>query len=150
VTAVRMTWSRDLLLAAKWIRDHAERAEDMSDLFEEIAGIFGSATEDAFDNQADPAGNAWQALSEARVEQRTAKGSWPGKILQDDGILASSIQTSFGPTFAEVGSNMQYAAAQQFGRDEINLPARPFIGIGKEHEGDILAAIAAHFTIPAS
>lgn len=116
------------------------RAENLEPLMAEIAGVFAAATEDAFENEADPAGGAWAALSEARIRERTAAGKWPGKKLQFNGILAASVQTSHGPLFAEIGSGMIYAGVHLFGFG--NIPARPYLGVGPDHIADITALVA--------
>lgn len=115
------------------------RAEDLSPLMEQIAGVFASATEDAFENQSDPAGEAWAALSPRRIAERTEAGKWPGKILQFNGILAASVQTDFGQLFAEIGSGMIYAGVHQFGYGRI--PKRSYLGVGDEHIADITVLV---------
>ena len=140
--AIFQYWSQPLSEFSGLLARLRGMGADLTPLMEEIAGILGSATEDAFANQADPTtGQAWPVLSEARIEAREKKGSWPGKILQDDGILASSVLTSAGHDYAEIGSNMIYAATHQNGRGAI--PRRAFLGAGPEHEQEILGTTAA-------
>lgn len=124
------------------LRRRLDRAENLEPLMAEIAGIFASATEDAFENEADPAGAAWAPLSEARIRERVEAGKWPGKKLQFNGILAASVQTSHGQTFAEIGSGMIYSGVHQFGFG--NIPARPYLGVGEDHIADITAAVVAY------
>lgn len=110
----------------------------------EIAGVFAAASEDAFENEADPAGSAWAPLSERRIRERTEAGKWPGKKLQFNGILAASVQTSHGALFAEIGSGMIYAGVHLFGYGKI--PARPYIGVGPEHLADITALVVDYLS----
>jgi len=85
----------------------------------QIAGVMGDSVESNFAAQGRP---KWKQLSKARIEQRQQKGSWPGKILQDTGRLASSVQQKATDTEAIVGTNVIYAAIHQFG-GTINIPA---------------------------
>lgn len=124
------------------LRRRLDRAENLAPLMAEIAGIFSAAAEDAFENEADPAGAAWAPLSDRRIAERTKAGKWPGKMLQFNGILAASLQESSGPAFAEVGSGMIYAGVHLFGYGAI--PARPYLGLGEVHIADITAAVVAY------
>lgn len=128
--------------AKEELRRRLLRSENLEPLMAEIAGVFSAATEDAFENEADPAGSAWAPLSEQRIEERTKAGKWPGKILQFNGILAASVQTSHGPLFAEIGSGMIYSGVHQFGFGRI--PARPYLGVGPDHVADITQLVAAY------
>lgn len=142
MSTFRLFWAPDQEAARRGLRDAVRDGQDLGPAFEEVAGILAAASEDAFEAETSPEGQAWASLSQARTEQRARKGSWPGKILQDDGILASSMQTDWGALFAQIGSNMAYAATHQHGRGEI--PERPFVGVSESDELAILDVIADH------
>lgn len=65
----------------------------------------------------------------AIVGYKTHQASAPGEAPAiDRGHLANSIQVKYtGPMQSAVYSNSEYAAAQEFGRPEINLAARPYM-----------------------
>jgi len=124
--------------ALKGLNEINAKAKDLEPLMKKLAGFLGDVTEDAFQGEYDPNnGQGWAGLLPATIKARQRKGHWPGKILQDDGDLASSIVTDFGSDFAQIGTNKVYAAAHQFGIDEFSdrsgeLEARPFIGFSDQ------------------
>jgi len=67
-----------------------------------------------FHNEGWPAGS-WPSLRKSTQRSRAKNGHWPGKMLQVTGRLMSSIQTSAGADYAQIGTNTAYAAIQHFG-----------------------------------
>lgn len=73
-------------------------------------------------------------------------GTWPllnktGKLLaaatgQGEGSLTEAEDREL-----RVGADLVYAAAQHYGRQEINLPPRPFMGVGDEAQQVIAGLI---------
>lgn len=57
----------------------------------------------------------WQRLAHKTIEQRKNKGYWPGKILQRTGQLKRSIISSAGDDYAQVSTNLIYAAIHNYG-----------------------------------
>lgn len=127
-----------------------------------------------FRNQASPDGQPWLPLGGKSQKRRDKKNSADRKgqvsILTDTGTLKNSISVSGaanqlssidGDTI-ELGTNVVYAAAQNFGatiiageRSQIGtkkilhatkivIPARPFMGIGQQDEAEITETIE-HF-----
>lgn len=138
---------------------------DMTPIMNEIGAHLRDTTEDRFKTGKGPDGAAWAPRSPATLKRYAKLGLTPGKVpLTLTGAMSNAIFHSYGPTFAEVGSNaiqaavMQFGAAQgQFGafigRDKLgrdhfhhlpwgDIPARPFIGISDQDEADILDIIA--------
>lgn len=72
-----------------------------------------------------PAGKPWPEWSDLYGATRHAGQS----LLQSEGDLLDSIQQALDGGEAAVGTPLVYGAAQQFGRDEIDLPEREFLGI---------------------
>jgi phage virion morphogenesis protein len=114
------------------------RMQDMSPVMADVAQAMASEAEHNFETQSGPLG-PWPALSEeTTIPFRKKKKAWPGKMLQVSSAgLAASVQSSFGPDFARIGSNKAYAAMHQFGgttspRSMIpgkTIPARPYLPI---------------------
>jgi phage virion morphogenesis protein len=105
------------------------RAGNPAPLMKQIAGIMHYAVEENFEKEGRP---KWKPLAKSTIKQRTRKGYWPGKILQQKGQLAASISQKSDTTSAEVGTNKAYAAIQQFGgaagrEHKARIPARPFL-----------------------
>lgn len=120
--------------AIKGLENLSKKASDLSPLMMEIAGFLADVTEDAFDKESDPTtGDPWQGLLSDTIATRKKRNKWPGKILQVTGDLATKIITDHGSDYAQIGSNLVYATAHQFGFDQNNLPARPFIGLSDRH-----------------
>ena len=67
-------------------------------------------------------------------------------MLQSEGSLLDSIMSAVSPGTAETGSNLVYAALQQFGGEQgmaagpAAVPAREFLGVS-EQDGQELQAI---------
>jgi phage virion morphogenesis protein len=97
---------------------------DSASMYRRIAMMLEAETEENFAAQGRP---AWVPLSASTKAARLKKnkGSSVLKILQDSGILASSVSTSSGSDYSEIGAGgaaSDYAAAQQFGA-HIEKPA---------------------------
>lgn len=118
-----------------------------------------------FETEGGRLGQKWQRLSPATIKQRQQKGYWPGKILQRTGQLKRSILSSYGDDYAQVSTNLIYAAIQNYGgiihrstlktylrkkisrRDAkkpsknkmstIRIPARPFMQLTEQDLGKI-------------
>jgi phage virion morphogenesis protein len=99
---------------ARRLQALAGRLADARLMFREIAGILEHETEENFEAQGRP---HWVPLAKSTVRARTKrnKGSSVLKILQDRGILAGSISSEYGQDYAQIGSNVAYAAIHQFG-----------------------------------
>jgi phage virion morphogenesis protein len=122
----------------------SSRLDDLTPFMEEVSGVLAFGVEEAFRLEQDPvSGAAWEELADATVAQRSADGHWPGKMLQVTGQLAASFSTDFGPDFAMVGTNLEYAAIHQFGgkagrNRSVDIPARPYLGLSDDSAAEIL------------
>lgn len=110
--------------AAAQLHKAAQQLGNATPLFRAVAGLLEAETEANFAAQGRP---AWVPLAAATKAERLKrnKGSSVLKILQDSGILASSISTDYGPDFALVGAGgaaRDYAAIHQFG-GTVDVPA---------------------------
>lgn len=81
-------------------------------LMRSVAGIMFRAVEDNFEQEGRP---KWKDLHPGTKQGRHLQGTWPGKILQRSGSLASSIVQDFDGTRAIVGTNKIYGPIHQFG-----------------------------------
>lgn len=112
------------------------RANDLTPAFGDIAEYLYESTRSRIERGGPaPDGTPWAPLSPA-YQRRKKKNQ--DKILILNGYLLGSIHPEYGPDFAIVGTNRIYAAAQQFGRPEIHLPARPFFGLSDDDEREVL------------
>ena len=113
---------------------------DTRSLLEGVAGLIEDQTvERIAETKRAPDGTAWGPLSDKY-------DAWKGRcfpgigMMELHGNLRDSIETYItSATEAEVGvgSNVKYAAAQQFGYSPRNLPARPYMGLSADNEREI-------------
>ncbi len=134
----------------KKLHNLATAGEDLSPVMKDIAGIFADASEQAFNTEVDPnTGQPWEPLTEAHSNARKERG-YIGSILAMTGQLAASLQSDYGMDFAQVGSNLTYAAIHQHGGiadmrpSNAAIHARPFLGVSHEDREEIMAALEAH------
>ena len=142
---------------------------DLSPITGAIAAHLKSVTEEAFEGERDPAtGEPWPDLAEATLSRRSRSGNisrttgTAGK-LQVGRRLLDSIVADHDHNTAVAGSNLEYATTHQFGAKQGqfgtgtfktrtgtfpipwgDVPARPFLGIGKDDEEAITRLIVRH------
>lgn len=143
--------------------DHGiNQLEKPHELMRMVAGNMLAAVEDNFEDQGRP---KWVGLQQGTIEQRERSGHWPGKILQRSGRLKNSISQHWDDRQAIVGTNLIYAAIQQFGgktkphtikpknkkalafagrvlrsvkHPGSNIPARPFLALTQQDLDDLV------------
>ena len=125
-------------------------SRDLSPVMREVAGILADSSEQALSSEVDPStGQSWQSLTESHKSRRSQQG-YTGSILSMTGQLASSIQSGYGSDFAQVGSNLVYAAIHQHGGTSdmrpanAAIPARPFLGVSELDQEEIIEVLKSH------
>lgn len=91
------------------------KLENKNKLMVAIAETMRTAILKNFETEGSRIGKPWQRLSHQTIKDREKKGYWPGKILQRRGQLKRSIISSYGEDFAQVSTNLIYAAIQNYG-----------------------------------
>lgn len=127
-----------------------DKLDDLSEPMNDIAAVLESATEGAFEAEADPVtGQAWTSLSDAYLKANPKRQG--GKILQASaGGLAASVTADSGDFWAAIGSNKIYAAIHQFGGTDdmpagpAGIPARPYLGVSREDEQSMLGFLGGY------
>lgn len=119
----------------------ANKVRDSADLMSAVAMQLESMTQQAFIDQ----GPGWQPLAESTKEQRTKKGTWPGRILDvSTAGLKASVMSDSGNGWAQVGAgsgvSAAYAMIHQFGGQagrgkKTTIPARPYLPLTEGGEG---------------
>lgn len=148
-------------LLAYYRRVHV-RLSDMTPANREISEVLRDGIEQAFEDQRDPeTGAAWAKLSPFTIAARQVAGYWPGKILQQSGRLASSFEADFGAAFAAAGTNVIYAALQNFGGtvrpknkkalafggrlvSKVTIPGRRFAAVSEDGSNQILEILGRY------
>lgn len=133
---------------------------DMSKVMNEIGMFLVASTEKRFDGTEAPDGSQWAPRSPVTLAIYAREKAKFGPVLHKSGTLRQTIAHSYGPDEVTVGSNVLYAAVQQFGaaqgafgasigkdkkgRDHFhsipfgNIPARPYIGVSDSDRTGIL------------
>lgn len=146
------------------LRRAADQMTNTRPLMRAVSGIMFRAVEDNFEQEGRP---KWKDLHPGTKAGRAKQGTWPGKILQRSGSLASSIVQLSDDRQAVVGTNKIYGPIQQFGgktRPHVikarnkralsfggivvrqvnhpgsNIPARPFLRLTPRDLRDIVLA----------
>jgi phage virion morphogenesis protein len=89
-----------------------------------------------------PDGTPWDPLA-----PKTIKRKGHADILQDQGTLRDTLTYQLGTNELDFGTNLEYAATHQFGREADGIPARPFLGLatGQWNDKDeILDILQSH------
>ena len=125
------------------IRDGLRALEDrlgnLRPFYLDIGEALLNSTRERFTTQTAPDGSPWAPLSPS-YKQRKKKH--PDLILTLNGYLRGTLNYSATKDELRIGTPMIYGAAHQFGRPEINLPARPFLGLSDDDHAMILDALA--------
>ncbi len=81
--------------------------------------LLEDAADESFTSEASPDGTPCALLVDSTRTRRSARGTWPGSILQETGGrgLAGSISSEYGNDHAVAGTNKVYAATHQFGAE---------------------------------
>lgn len=100
-------------------------------LMNAIAETMRTAVLKNFETEGARLGKKWQPLSLKTWMQRKKKG-YTGPILQRTGQLKRSIVSSYGDNYAQVSTNLIYAAIHHYGGEaarnkKVKIPARPFM-----------------------
>lgn len=113
---------------------------DLTPLMAAIGGVLESSTRERFESKRDPQGVSWEQLNPKTKEaKRTAKGRLRGGILVDRGDLRKSITWHATSQSVAVGTDRHYGRYHQEGTQ--HMPARPFLGLSVEDEGNILQTV---------
>jgi phage virion morphogenesis protein len=112
---------------------------DRHQLLEEIGAEVESQTRRRIsEEKTSPDGEKWPAWSDAYAATRHEGQS----LLEAEGYLLDSLQFAVSGDQVEVGSNLVYAAIQEFGGAEVGkpgLPARSYLGLSDENAADVEA-----------
>lgn len=109
-------------------------------LFKQVAQALEFYTEQNFELQGRP---EWVPLAAVTVRERMKrnKGRSVLKILQDRGILASSVSSRYGADFSEIGAGgaaSDYAAVHQFGATIERAPYSVKTRLRTDRKGNLL------------
>lgn len=161
---VALRLSLDDLDASESLSEAIRRAGDLTPLMEQIGTVLEFSVSERFKNSVGPGGTPWPVSHRAREVG--------GKTLVDKGHLRDSISKEASARSVVIGTNMPYAHVHQFGAliepktvdedataklafrlpngqfvmvDQVEIPARPFLGFDDADAADIADTVFAYF-----
>ena len=127
--------------------------EDLTPAMRVIAGHLEDSGAESIERESAPDETPWAPLADSTKKQRRRRGYRDGPILERSGDLGASITSDSDRDSAVAGTNLVYAATQQFGAKKGafgagapwgDIPARPFLGVWPEHAELITDAVLDH------
>ncbi len=146
------------------IEDTAGRVEDTATVHDIIGEVLLDETKERIREEKAPDGSNWPALHPVTLDNRRSKSG----ILRETGELFRSIHKNASAAKAEVGTNLnhprvwvnQYGATikprrvpflliphmgGKLATKQVSIPARPYIGIGREDEELVKETLEGYF-----
>ena len=112
---------------------------DTTTLMPRLGEYLQASTKKRFRTETAPDDSAWAALAPRTLKR---KKNNKGKVLTARGFLRRGIRYQvLDKSTVQVGTDSVYAATHQYGRDEANIPARPFLGLSSTDRREITAII---------
>jgi len=130
---------------AKALNRLLAQGDDLSPAFRDIGEHLLESTQNRMSKELSPDGKAWEPLSIHTIEQKDLSGQ-SDKILRGYGTLADTLAYQLSANQLMFGSNMEYAATHQFGREKANIPAREFLGVSADDEIEIMEILRSHLS----
>lgn len=121
-----------------YLRRLLARLGDLTPVNRDMGEMLLNSHRRRFETQTAPDGSPWAQLS---PDYKKRKKKNQDKILTLEGRLHGTLNYQAGPFELLLGSPLIYAAAQHFGRPEINLPARETLGLSDEDSAMLLDAL---------
>lgn len=117
------------------------RGSKPSDALKDAGEALINSHRERFRSQQAPDGSPWEPLSK-KYQARKRRNK--NKILVLDGHMGTQFSYKQAGNDLKFGTNRVQAAAQHFGRKEINLPARPFLGLSDDDRKEVMRIFESH------
>ncbi|MBL4832166.1 MAG: phage virion morphogenesis protein [Aliivibrio sp.] len=125
---------------SKTLNKLLRQSNDLSPAFRDIGEYLLESTQQRFIDQQAPDGTPWDPVSPKTLKKKKRQD----RVLTETGTLADTLNYQLGANQLQLGSNMEYAATHQFGREADGIVARPFLGIAPFEQKEILAILQDH------
>lgn len=135
----------ELINVSEFLVGLEAKLDNTTAFIEAVGVIVAASNRDNFANERDPNPpySQWEGLKERTIRERAEQGLLPTPILFRKGALRDSITSVLNSARSvSVGSPIPYSHALHAGADDLNLVARPFLGIGAKDELTIWAILA--------
>ena len=119
------------------------RLADLTPVFQDIGEAMLNRTRERFNSQTAPDGSPWAALSPGYAQRKKRNKD---KILTLRGNLRGLLNYRAGPHAVRIGTPLIYGATHQFGNPNLNIPARPFLGLSQSDEQELLDILNDHLS----
>ncbi len=116
------------------------RVDDLTPVFGDIGEYLLEVHERRFADMQGPDGEAWEPLAPRTLKRKKRTD----KILTEEGTLADTLAYQIGDNEISFGSNLEYAATHQFGREEDGIVARPFLGLMDFERDEVLEILQSY------
>lgn len=127
----------------KVLNDLIKQGTNLEGAFRDIGEHLIESTQQRMRDEVSPDGTPFEPLKQSTLDRKAANNQFL-KILRADGHLADTLGYQASKNQLQFGSPLEYAATQQFGRDNANIPARPFLGVSSSDETEILDILRSH------
>lgn len=124
----------------------ARAGQDLREPLGDIGEHLLNAHRRRWELEQSPNGIPWEPLSEQYAEQKRQARPAAGTLVYDD-LLKGTLRYQILGGALELGTDRPYGATHQFGRDfgrGAPIPARPWLGLSKVDERDVLDIIREH------
>lgn len=128
--------------AQRALANAAKQLNDPAPLFRDIGEYLLRSHDQRWSKAVDADGTPWAPLQDSTAKRKARKKPNAGILVLDEILRRLVVQPS--RTGVEIGSPWIYAATHQFGDDDRNIPARPFLGLS-EADRDEIGDLAADF-----
>lgn len=116
-----------------------KQGQSLEPAFAEIGEYLIESHQERFKLEVAPDGSLWEPLAPRTI----ARKNGDDRILQQSGTMRDTLAYQFTNRELFFGTNMEYGATHQFGREDDGIPARPFLGLstGQWNDSDEIVAI---------
>ena len=135
--SVDLIGQKEIDTALQQIIDHGN---NLIPAFEDIGELLLDIHEQRFKDQISPDGVPWAEVKPATLKNKKRKD----RILREEGTLADLLTYQINGQQLLFGTNTEYGATHQFGRESANIVARPWLGLSDEQEVSVLDIITRY------
>lgn len=115
------------------LTSYIKQGQSLEPALAEIGEYLIESHQERFKLEVAPDGTPWEPLSPKTITHKNGDD----RILQASDTMRDQLAYQLGSNELEFGSNLEYAATHQFGREEDGIVARPFIGLATGQWNDV-------------
>jgi phage virion morphogenesis protein len=130
----------------KRLKALADAGEDLEPFFTDVGEGLLNSHHDRWEQQVDPSGDAWQALSDKYLRSKKKRESkFPKAIMRLEGFMFDTLAYNADSQGLELGTNRVQGASMQFGDEKRGIPQRKILGVSEDDEIMIIDRLTDHF-----